>query len=159
MLLKNDQQILRVILLFLCLLVPQVGHAHDALRKLQPVSVVVRNLDNAYAVKAGITREKLQKVVEQTLRDAGVPLAENAETPQLEVSVNVANFFGGYAGSYRLELRDWAGSLKDPSRRLLVVTWEKGGLLTASKKKFRGQIETSLKELAGAFVDDFKAVN
>src|SRR5258705_5650895 len=92
--------------------------AHEALYGLEAPSVQVKDL-NEFASKAGLSKDKLRGIVETVLKERGVAVNSSAETPQLDVSITVAKFFGGYAGSYRLQVRDWAGSINDPAQRLL----------------------------------------
>jgi hypothetical protein len=132
-----------------------VGYAHEALVGLEKISLKINPLD-AEATRVGVRSDLIAEVIETWIGATGLQISEGQEKPQLEVTVTVVRMFGGYATSYRMQLRDWALNIHEPKTKMLVTTWEKGGTLSTRKKKVVPELKTALGEVTQTFARDYQ---
>lgn len=133
--------------------------SNEALRGVDHISLAIEEVD-VDALAVGLSKEALREMVVSRMKQAGLTVRDGNEKPYLFLWVRVikSGWFG-YAASYRLTLRDWSTSAHDPSTQILVTTWEKGGLVSGTKKKLTAALDDQLKQTVNLFVQDYFDAN
>ena len=150
---------MKTFLLTLFLLIStQAFAAQEALRDLEPLSIVVKPLD-ADAKKAKLSEVKIRESLQKKLASSGITVSENEGEPVLEVSVLVLRHYPSRTASYRLVLRDWVASRKDPKTKFLATVWEKSGVLSASNWKLETRLNEGLASLTDVLIRDYVESN
>ena len=136
----------------------RISLGNESLKGIEPISILIKGVDED-AKKIGIHREFLKSVIEDQFNLAKIPMSKNGNPPQIVLYVTVVKTFGNYAASYRLHLRNWVYLDPTIQKKVLVTTWEMGGLITDRKKKLKPQLEEAIVKLAQDFIHDYYSVN
>jgi hypothetical protein len=128
------------------------------LRGLSAVNVVIDPLPPEI-VRAGATADGLRTRLEQRLRDAGIQIdATRNEFVALRVSA-VRAARGPVAISISVSLYQPVILARDRDVRTATQTWEVDGMALADTSLVSRACSETLEDLAGQFVEAFRAVN
>lgn len=143
----------------------QAPSEREPLRGLTGVYVVAEDLPDLMAQK-GITKGRLQAIVEERLKAGGVVVLtreawlNTAGTPllYLNVNINAAKGQGLLACSIGLTLAQRATLERDPGIRTLARTWQTGRVGLLAESDVPG-IQDQILALVDQFISDLKAAN
>jgi hypothetical protein len=162
------------IFLFIFLIMGSVAFALDSevtrqtLKGLQGVYVILEDMQpniQKYALKAGLTKEQLQKDIEHRLKENGINAFSKDEwmrtpgNPVLYVNVNTHETEKyWYAYDIKTELQQVVHVEANPKARTLAATWSiniTGMANIGNLQVIKGDVGV----LVGRFVEAYKAVN
>jgi L-lactate permease len=138
----------------------------ESLRGVQALRVLVKAAFPDEAARAlGITEEQLRADAEQTLRKAGIHVADHAG-PYLLLSVSILSIShpkvqGTFTYVYTAQLKFRQGAVIDSNGiRASVITWDETRFgASTPTQRLNALIRQSINALVGAFVSDFHAAN
>ena len=138
----------------------------ETLRGVEAVRVLVRvRMADTGAQSLGLTQEKLQKDLEETLTSAGIKVAPNVKPYLLlsfsMISISHPRIDGILAYVYTAQLKFRQGALIDSTgTRATATTWDEVRFAASSPtKNLDSRIRRSISALVSAFVNDYLAAN